>query len=113
MILKNDYFRFVLMVSAVLLLALIADPALASTAGPGGGTGLQWETPIQTIVRSISGPVAWGFLVLGLLAIAFKLVWGGDMDAFLRSAIYFVMVGSLIAFAVGIIGGVMFAGATI
>lgn len=100
-------------VSALIVLLFISFPALASTAGPGGGTGLQWETPIQTIVRSISGPVAWGFLVLGLLAIAFKLVWGGDMDAFLRSAIYFVMVGSLIAFAVGIIGGVMFAGATI
>lgn len=95
----------------LITLALFADVALASNATPGGGTGMQWEQPIQTIVRSISGPVAYGFLVLGLISIGARLVWGGEMSEFLRSAVYFVMVGSLIAFAVGIIGGVMFAGA--
>jgi type IV secretion system protein VirB2 len=110
LILKNVW---IISVLASLFLALFADSALATTAMPGGGTGLQWETPIQTLVRSLTGPVAYGFLVLGLLAIAANLIWGGEIGVFLQRTIYFVMVGSLIAFATGIIGGVMFAGAVI
>lgn len=110
---RQNYATFALAAVAFACLVFMPDQAFASTATPGGGTGLQWENPLITIVRSITGPVAYAFLVLGLIALGGKLVWGGEMTDFLRGLINFVMVGSLIAFAVGIIGGVMFAGATV
>ena len=61
---------------AVALLALIAmaPPALASS----GGGGLPWESPLQQIQQSITGPVA-GFIALAAVAIAGgMLIFMGD-----------------------------------
>ena len=49
---------------ATIALAL-AEPALASS----GGGGLPWESPLQQIQQSITGPVA-GFIALAAVAIA-------------------------------------------
>jgi type IV secretory pathway VirB2 component (pilin) len=92
--------------------AILADSASASTAGPGGGSGLQWETPIQTIVRSVSGPVAYGFAVLGLVALAVKFVFGGEMGDILRYTLNGVVALSILMFSVPLLG-TLFAGAVI
>jgi type IV secretion system protein VirB2 len=92
--------------------AIFADSASASTAGPGGGSGLQWETPIQTIVRSVSGPVAYGFAVLGLVALAVKFVFGGEMGDILRYTLNGVVALSILMFSVPLLG-TLFAGAVI
>lgn len=52
--------------SLFLLLALFSD-AFAAGAGAGGG-GLPWETPLQNLLASLTGPVA---QVLGTAAIVF------------------------------------------
>ncbi len=47
--------------AAGLTLLLQADAALA------GASGLPWETPLQTITNSLTGPVLQSFLILAVL----------------------------------------------
>lgn len=93
-------------------LAVFAEVAVASTAGPGGGSGMQWETPIQTIVRSLSGPVAYGFAVLGVIALAIKYLIGGDLGDTFRQILNVVIVISMLMFAVPMLG-TLFVGAAV
>ncbi len=41
-----------------ILLFLAFSPGLALAAGTGGGGGLPWETPLQNVQQSLTGPVA-------------------------------------------------------
>jgi type IV secretion system protein VirB2 len=90
----------------------ISDAAFASTAGPGGGSGLQWENPIQMIVRSISGPVAYGFGVLALVGFAVGYAFGEDLNGALKKLLNIVIGISILMFAVPLLG-TAFVGAVI
>lgn len=80
-----------LMLFALLALFLIPDALLASTAG------LPWEGPLQQIKQSVSGPVAGGIALLGVIGAGSALIWGGsEMGAFLKTIIGLVLVISLI-----------------
>lgn len=61
-----------LLLSAVFALASL--PARAS-----GGSGLPWDTPIQRITDAVSGPVAFGFAFMGLVALGVRWIYGGDL----------------------------------
>ena len=65
----------------------------------GGGGGLPWETPLDTLVQSIRGPVAYGISLLGIVSAGAMLVWGGEINEFVRRVIMLVLVISLIVFA--------------
>lgn len=102
---------FFLMVLAAISLLLFSDAALAADAGPGGGSGLQWEGPIAKIRDSISGPVAFAIALLGIVVCGAMLIWGGEISEFVRRLIMLVMVISLIVFANSILTGALFSGA--
>ena len=98
----------------MLLLMLCASQVMASDAGSGGGgSGLPWEKPIEKIVASISGPVAFGISLLGLIGAGAGLIWGGEMSTFMKTLLYVVLVISLIVFAKNLIGGALFSGASL
>ena len=59
----------------IFILVLFADTAAASSAGP-GGSGMQWETGLQMIVRSVTGPVAYAFAAGGVVALGIRLAGG-------------------------------------
>ena len=83
-------------VLGVLAISLMfAEQTQAATAG----AGLPWEAPLQTITRSIQGPVAYGISLLSLIGCGGTLVWGGEINEFLRKGILLVLVISLIVFA--------------
>ena len=65
----------------------------------GAGAGLPWEATLQTIQRSIQGPVAYVISLLALIGCGGTLVWGGEINEFLRRGILLVLVISLIIFA--------------
>src|SRR5690606_31408326 len=72
-------------------LALI-EPSLASS----GGGGLPWESPLQQIQQSITGPVA-GFIALAAVAIAGgMLIFGGELNDFARRLVYVVLVAGIL-----------------
>jgi type IV secretory pathway VirB2 component (pilin) len=62
-------------------LALVSNAlAYASTST----TGLPWETPLQTVQQSLTGPVAAGISVVGIAAGGMALVFGGELSEFAK-----------------------------
>lgn len=110
--LKHNYPAQLLIVFVCVCLALVTDQALASTAGPGGGSGLQWENPIQMLIRSISGPVAYGFGVLALVAFTVGYAFGDEMSSALKKLLNVVIGIAGLMFAVPLIG-TLFVGAVL
>ncbi|TDR28971.1 TrbC/VirB2 family protein [Aquamicrobium defluvii] len=83
----------------VLLLSLFIEPALAS-----GGGGLPWEGPLQQIQQSITGPVA-GIIALAAMAVAGgMLIFGGELNDFVRRLFYVVLVAGLLLGGASLVG---------
>jgi len=59
-------------------------------------TGLPWESPLETIKQSITGPVAFGISLLGIVAAGAGLIWGGELSGFIKTMIYIVLVIAII-----------------
>ena len=93
-----------LLLAGALCAVLAADPALAS------GTGLPWETPLQTIQTSLTGPVAMVVGVLGVVVCGAMLVFGGDLQEFVRRILYLVLAVSLLMSAVAVMTALFGAG---
>lgn len=74
-------------------------PVWAMNATESGEGKLPWETPIQTLRKSISGPVAFAVALLGIIACGATLVWGGEISEFTRRIIYLILVIAVIVFA--------------
>ena len=75
--------RLLRLVAAIMFLA---KPLLATT----GTTGLPWETPLQTLQTSISGPVAVLVAIIALAAIGVTLIFGGEWNEFARRGVFAV-----------------------
>ena len=92
--------HLILPVTALALISLGSlDRALASS----GGGGLPWESPLQQIQQSITGPVA-GFIALAAVAIAgAMLIFGGELNDFARRLCYVALVGGVLLGATQIV----------
>ncbi|MCW8059409.1 conjugal transfer pilin TrbC [Agrobacterium tumefaciens] len=91
--------KIALVAFAVVACASLADPAFASS----GGGGLPWESPLQQIQQSITGPVA-GFIALAAVAIAgAMLIFGGELNDFARRLCYVALVGGVLLGATQIV----------
>lgn len=78
------------------ILAVVFCFALAAPAAASSGGSLPWESPLQQIQQSLTGPVA-GAIALAAMAIAGGvLIIGGDLPDFARRMIYLVMVAGLL-----------------
>ena len=76
----------------------LIEPAIASSGG-----GLPWESPLQQIQQSITGPVA-GFIALAAVAIAGgMLIFGGELNDFARRLCYIALVGGVLLGATQIV----------
>ncbi len=86
------------------LLAVCACLAFAAPALASSGGSLPWESPLQQIQESITGPVA-GAIALGAMAIAGGvLVLGGELPDFARRMFYLVLVAGLLLGGASIVG---------
>lgn len=93
---SKKHFQTTLPYFAFLIMSLVlSGDALASTS-----TGLPWESPIDTFVKSISGPFALGISILGIVMCGAGLIFGGEMSAFVRSFAVIILVVSIIVGAV-------------
>jgi len=74
-------------------LALVSNAlAFASTST----TGLPWETPLETVKQSLTGPVAAGISVVGIAAGGMALVFGGELSEFAKRSCYAVIATGVI-----------------
>ncbi len=83
-----NYKKIGMMALVVLLLLFMTHPALASTAGGG----LPFDSWLIKIQKSITGPFAFSAAIIGLVAAGATLIFGGDMNGFMRTLIFFVLV---------------------
>lgn len=95
---RKTYSLFAAITFAAISFSL-SEPAFA---GSGGG-GLPWESPLQQIQQSITGPVA-GFIALAAVAIAgAMLIFGGELNDFARRLCYVALVGGVLLGATQIV----------
>ena len=87
----------------VVMFALLAAPAWGTSTVPGGGLGsMPWDTPLQTVAQSFTGPVALGVAIMGLAVTGCILVFGGEITEFAKRAVYVVMVIAFLISAVSL-----------
>jgi type IV secretion system protein VirB2 len=104
--------RAALFWTLVLLALIVLFPALAQAAST-GGSGLEWETPLQKIRDSVTGPVAYAISLLGIVVTGAILVFGGEINEFVRRIIMLVLVISLMVFAADLLNTLFNKGAVI
>ena len=98
-----------LMLAVIVLAAAHPETAHASTAGGG----LPWDGPLTTLKNDLTGPVAFTISLLAMVACGAALVFGGEINEFVRRIIMLVLVVALItgvvnvASALGITGAVV------
>lgn len=86
---------FIVFLGAMLFF-IAAEPALASNTTGGGLPFDDWMTNIRT---SITGPFAYTASIVGLVGAGAMLIFGGDMNGFLRTLIFIVLVLSFLVAA--------------
>ena len=100
----------------LLLLARVIGAALypsAARAAAAGGGGLPWDTPLTTLKNDLTGPVAFTISLLAMVACGAALVFGGEINEFVRRIIMLVLVCAFIvgvtnlASALGITGAIV------
>ena len=81
-----------------ILLFLALSPTLALAAGTGGGGGLPWETPLQNVQQSLTGPVAKGVALVAIVgALGTLLFLHAEMNQFTRVIVFVVLgIGTLV-----------------
>jgi type IV secretory pathway VirB2 component (pilin) len=98
-----------LVLALIVLAALYPDAAHATSAGGN----LPWDGPLTTLKNDITGPVAFTISLLAMVACGAALVFGGEINEFIRRIIMLVLVAALItgvvnvASALGITGAVV------
>jgi len=97
-----------------LLIAFLATMAFSpELMAAGAGGAMPWEGPLTIIVNSITGPVAFGISVIGIVAAGAMLIFGGEIGQFLKSAIILVLVIALIVLATQFLTGAFGIGAAL
>jgi len=67
-----------------------AQAAFAST-----GSGLPWETPLQTINSSVSGPLAGSVATVGIVGGGCMMMFGSEMNHMLKTILNFACAGAV------------------
>ena len=88
---------------------LPAPQAVASTSG----SGLPYESALEKVKDSLSGPVATSLSVIGICLAGAMLIFGGDMNGFFRALCMVVLVCSLMVGGSKILSTLGITGATI
>ena len=81
--------------AVILLLLFITHPAFASSAGGG----LPFDSYLTKIQKSITGPFAFTAAIIGLVGAGATLIFGGEMNGFLRTLLFIVLVLSFLVAA--------------
>jgi type IV secretory pathway VirB2 component (pilin) len=100
-----------IILGGIVLGAVACHPNLAHASTAGGS--LPWDTPLTTLRNDITGPVAFTISLLAMVACGAALVFGGEINEFIRRLIMVVLVAAFLvgvtnlASALGITGAVV------
>lgn len=88
--------HFSSIIGMALLLAGILALSSDAWAATGGGGALPYESWLETLRTSVTGPVAFSVSIIGIVVAGSVLVFGGDLNGFFRSIVFLVLVMALI-----------------
>lgn len=91
-------------------LCLIADSALATSSS---SSGLPWDSGLDKIKNGITGSFAATASLVGVVTAGATLIFGGELNAFMRTLIFLVLVISVIVGANNVISLATGSGATV
>jgi type IV secretion system protein VirB2 len=77
----------------------VADAAFAT----GGGEKMPWETGLTNLQASITGPVATAISLIAIVAAGAMLIFGGNIQGFMRTTVFIVLVIGIIISASNIL----------
>ena len=99
----------------LLLLAIVAVVALYPDVAQASSTGgsLPWDTPLTTLKNDITGPVAFTISLLAMVACGAALVFGGEINEFIRRIIMLVLVCAFIVGVTNLASSLGIAGAVV
>ena len=98
------------MLGVFALTLLLARDAHAAA---GSGAGLPYEDWLMKIRQSITGPVAFSISVIAIVAAGAMLIFGGDMNGFMKTLVFIVLVLALVIAAQNMLSGITGVGAVI
>lgn len=96
----------------IVLGAVICHPNLAHAATATGST-LPWDTPLTTLKTNITGPVAFTISLLAMVACGAALVFGGEINEFIRRLIMVVLVAAFLVGVTNLASGLGITGAIV
>ena len=75
------------------MFCIMSEPAHATS---WNGQDMPYEAGLQKLYKSVTGPVAFALSLIGIVAAGAALIFGGDMNGFLRSLVFLVLVIAII-----------------
>jgi type IV secretory pathway VirB2 component (pilin) len=103
--------------AAILGLALAVGAVILFEPGAAwaaqANTGMPWEQPLERLMNSVKGPIAYAVSLMGIVVAGATLVFGGEINEFVRRFIMLILVVSLISLAGNVLTNVFGVGAVI
>ncbi len=108
---SRENLKVALLALAVLSLLLLMPGAAHAAEGTGGG--LPYEGWLTNLRNSITGPFAFTAALIGIVGAGAVLIFGGELNGFLRTIVFIVLVMALIVGAQNMMSGFFGRGAEI
>ena len=96
--------RKISVLPVLIVLCLAASLPLTAEAATGAGAGLPYETWLNSLRTSVTGPVAFAVSIIGIVVAGGMLIFGGELNHFFRSLIFLVLVMALTVGAQNMMG---------
>ena len=100
-----------LLALGVLALMMLLAPDAHASAGTGGG--LPYEDWLTKIRQSITGPVAFSISIIAIVAAGAMLIFGGDLNGFMKTLVFIVLVLAFVIAAQNMLSAITGTGAVI
>ncbi len=98
------------LITVLLIVSIVPLDAQAAT---GAGGALPYETWLNALRTSVTGPVAFAVSIIGIVVAGGMLIFGGELNHFFRSLIFLVLVMALTVGAQNMMGTFFGTGAVI
>ena len=100
-------------IQVLLVLAFMLAFAGQAHASAGAGGGLPYEAWLTKLQASLTGPVAFSVSLIGIVGAGGVLIFGGELNAFLRTLVFIVLVMALLVGANSMMSGLFGSGAVV
>lgn len=92
------------MLAVVVSLIMSAPRGLFAMSSNNLGSSMPWESPLSSLQRSLTGPVAQAVCLIAIVICGLTLIFGGEIGEFAKRIIYIVIVVAFVLGATSFIG---------